>query len=332
MLQLYPGEQCSTVSRGHAQNVFPVAIAFLVITAVMGGIFAPILTRLIKGSRKVYILIQQLCVLFYSITMILQTSLFDESFAAYLSKFLDVYEVKFESDSNVNIQHTIVTNRLLESFLYLFKCEFFFMSFMHTFDVHVMICKPLTYSEFCEPHRMGKYLSAGTGLCILAAIDKIVLILPAAIVLSNKQQILQDYELFKDINFGTNVFSVIKNSILNIVFLVIITKMCLKTKIGLQQSSKMNQKNNNKTLHNRLMYYSFIPLILVLLNIVSEIPETIDIFNDDSCLSDNFLLRYDFRSCFSACIFLLNSMSYYLLFFLLFPKIKNILLCRNSDE
>ena len=98
----------------------------------------PLLARNLKGPRRIFTILQQICVVLYlSISMVSQLLFKENNDFDAVSKTLngEYYLSKF----------TLSIITLFQEFLYVY---YYFLSLMQSIDVHVMICDSFKYDSF----------------------------------------------------------------------------------------------------------------------------------------------------------------------------------------
>ena len=292
--------------------------------------FLPLLVKVLKGPRRIFIILQQLSILcFLAFSLI---SNWSNSDVSDMQKAMEqVSEFRNKSTTTAVIK-SVVFGKTVEFFQDFCYYEFYFLAWMHSWDMYEMICNPLKYADFCKKLHLIKVILSGTGVCALLACTNIVNMTIAIILLTFNDGLDQSVLKYNNITDGINIFDIIKTVILKVVYSVVITRLSLSSKSGLDQSSKMaSNQNDQKSIFKKFFYFSLMPIFINILFLIHEIPDaTFSVFNESTCGSH--LVRVDIRFCLTTSAVTIGLLSYLFSFLILFPKIRKTIIHCGTDN
>ena len=242
------------------KTIIPAFIATMCLCSLVALILIPITLRHLKGVRRVFIVMQQIFLIGHHIFLILPRLVYEKDIADELA---NIYHNA--SSWRDTLSHEVF--KACKDFMYF---QYYFMCMMHSIDMHMMICHPLTYSEFTSIKSMAKYFLCGTGVCLVLVADSFVMIFIELYLLKHWAYSTNVY-LLKKAMTGFATFKVIKMIALKTVYTIVILKMAMKTKAGLDESMNMNMNARKQSLHKRLFYFTLIPILLNFLFFAHEI-------------------------------------------------------------
>ena len=312
----------------------------VVATSIMLGIsglgsllYLPILLKSINGVRKVFLILQQICIVGFLLTKLLNHAIMNEANYDYV---LNV--VGARKNMNISIAEVMIRRLLAALFQSFFLHYQYFLSFMLSWDVYNMIQNPFFYAEFCEKRNILKYLAVGFGLSWLLVMENIIQITAASLVITDYKEFLYDGPQQEEYRQVTNVldkYRLVKFVITKLLYSAVIIVVAIKTKSALRESSEMTTDKNKERLYKRLFLFTLIPLGINFWNLFSEcldevwpLPEGIR--NDYE--NRSFYMRKDARTYISASTATIASFAYFVAFPLLFPKVKQSITCGQGEK
>ena len=196
-----------------------------------------------------------------------------------------------------------------------------------------MICDPLTYVEFGRKSCVLKYCLQGLFFCFLITCEKLGKVIALVILYRDPAQYYnprsEPVVTFANYHEGTRIFSIVKFILLKVGYAVAIVYMAIKTKAALRQSSSMTQDNSDQKqdLHRRLFYFTLIPLGN---NFFFFLPELLrEIFPESRLVSYNIIPK-PVETCLPASVVVVGSFAYFFGFPILFPKVREAMICQTT--
>ena len=313
--------KCSIDQNKHAKLVMKVTMIFLGISGLVGILFLPLLIKVLKGPRRMIVVLQQLSILCFLALVIIRLT---------ITENFDTVKAIQHATSKNGTKTAIMTTAMMENFVEFFQnfCyyEFYFLALMHSWDMYEMICNPLKYAEFCKMSQLIRVILSGTGICALLAFTHIVELIITFIIFTNYHFLDQIIQKTRDAIDGMKIFDIIKTTVIKIVYSVVITKISLTTKHRLDQSLKMNtiNENNPKWVYKKFFYFSLLPTFINALFLIHEIPNATFTLFSHTCTSH--LVRGDVRLCLTSSVVTMGILTYLLSFLILFPKIRKTII------
>ena len=295
-------------------------------------VYLPILLKSLNGGRRVYIVLQQICIIGFLLTNILNHAILNES-NYYYFKNLSGYKKTMD----VTLADIFVRRLLASLFQSFFLYGQYFLSFMQSWDVYNMIQNPLSYAEFCEKSNILKYLAAGLGVNLVLVLEKMAQIVAAQIIITDFKEFLYHGPQMVTYLKVTNIldkYRLTKFVMTKMIYSVVIVIIAIRTKAALKESSELTTDKNKKGLYKRLFLFTLIPLGINFWNLFSEcldeiwpLPEGLDAPD-----SSKVFIRKDIRTYISASTATIASFAYFVAFPLLFPKVKQSITCGLGKE
>ena len=302
--------------------------------SVLGSlIYLPILMKSLKGMRKVYIILQQICIIGFLLTQLLNHIIMNEADYLYAFRAVGIHADDREPITLAEIFWRRLLASLFQSF---FRYTQYFLSFMQSWDIYKMIHDPLSYASFCAKINVFKYLAIGLGICIVLVLEFLIEIIAVHVIITDpKEFILDGPQMVQFLSF-TNVldkYSLVKFIIIKVVYSGVIIVIATKTKAALQQSADFNSDAKKERLYKRLFIFTLIPLAINFWYLFPECLNVIWPLNEIiyDTHSRDFFARKDIRTYVSATIATFASFSYFVAFPLLFPKVKEAIMCRKQE-
>ena len=208
------------------------------------------------------------------------------------------------------------------------------MSFLHSFDFQVMVCHPLEYAEFRLAENLVVIVAKGMFVCLILATDQLVSLFVLLIPVT--EDVLDSLQTILDILYYIEIFAVVKMFVLKAIYSVTIFKIAYMTKAGLENSCQVSGINDKKrqAMLKSIYYFSLIPFFL---NILFVVHEALSINTNliqgpgEGVLSDR-MRQPDVQLTLTLVVFTIGSFSYYIGYWVLFPKLRNTLLCKSNDN
>ena len=223
---------------------------------------------------------------------------------------------------------------LFRFFQFTFYHLYYALSLMHSIDIHVMVCEPMKYAEFCQIQALMKHLGLGFAISLGASADHLVNFLIKLIRLNGDLSNTRHLMITFDIIRALDVFTAIKMIIMKTVYSMIVIRLALKTKASLNESESMTanqaegeRRQQRKTLHRRLFHFSLIPLFLNFLFLVYEIFDIGRPFvklerQAMDCVAPHLFSQFWVQMVITAVVFTVGSFSYVIGCLVLFPKVR----------
>ena len=295
-------------------------IVILAVSVLSGVCSIPLLGWHLKGPRKVYSILQQLCITLYLIFLVAaQTSINGKD-------SMHIWGKTMPRGSLLSFDFWI------ESFLYLGRwilyCEFYFLSLMQSVDVYVMICHSFEYEKFTKTSNIVKITFTGASLCCLGCVDDLVRTIVEYLYVRDIFD--HDYDYFsRRMRRGIWYFSIVKICAIKVAYAVIITKIGCAVKKKLAASNELVRNDERVSLYRSLTKFVYIPLITDIILLAHDIPYLTSTYllTFDVCDSIHFSLDKGFWQNISAIGFTIASFSHVLGYVFLFPKLANALAC-----
>ena len=132
----------------------------LCLCATCGISSIPLLGWHLKGPRRVFTILQQICVTLYLILLVIsQFSLHSEAKDA----FFDVLAPFMTPDKAALTRYLTTALNFGRKILYV---EYYFLSLLQSVDVHIMICHSFKYEGFSSPGKVLRVVVVGTLVCL----------------------------------------------------------------------------------------------------------------------------------------------------------------------
>ena len=306
-----------------------VAGTMLAVSSLGSLIYLPILMMSLNGMRKVYTVLQQICVVGFLLTHLLNHTLHSKADYTYALKLNGYGADRFDPISLAEYFWRRLLAQLFQSF---FLYTQYFLSFMQSLDVYQMICNPLFYAEFCSNNNVFKYLGVGLGISFALVLEDLIEVIAVCVVFTNPKELLapgSQYVRYNNIANVVRKYSLVKFIVAKVIYSGIIITLAAKTKAALNQSEEMKQDKKKSQLYKNLFIFTLIPLGI---NFWYLFPELLDEiwpltrpFNN--ARGRTFFLRKDTRAYIYATMTTIASFTYFVAFPLLFPKIKESIMC-----
>ena len=345
-----------------AQNFIVSNMVFAVLVTL---VFVPVLVKSLSGNRKVYIIAQQACVLIdFGLAIVIsvtktKTDTLNQIVRRHESNVFKLKEVMLmlsdifakseaEKDSmrqktddliNSSGGLTIQQLILLESFLVTVKSVFqnmyYFYSFMQSYDVYVMVCKPFDYAHFSESSAIMKYMLWGSAFCFLFACDSLVN-LAIEIVFTVEGTDLKgytyrglpvgglhyDYDSLR-VLFCLRIVGFVKLIILKLAYSVAVVRLACLTRKSLLESLQISKLN--RKLHQTLFYFTLIPLFL---SVMFSVHEVMILFNRLNwvLLGDHIVIGVQ------STVVAFGSLFHFFGYIIISPTIRKNIVCQSLNK
>ena len=293
--------------------------SLLVFSCLASVVFTPILFKIQTNLRKTLTVLQQICITLYLLALI-------------------IYNISFAS-SDVKYFHTtfwgqgvagsfgmkIIGQQVIQFFQSFFYYEFYFISIMNSFDIYMMTCHPLDYSEFKQWRKYVKYLVYGSLVCLCFSIDHLFYIVAAIALTFSKTRVMH----YVPVSDKLDKFSLVKMIILKIVYTCLNLKMIIATRKALKTSLQMTQKSDKQELHRRLVVFLIIPLCLSVVYVIPEVFDAVYPQPSHATVECSYPVRFEVRYCITAGVVTLGSLAYFVGYFILSQKVRQIIMCKR---
>ena len=294
------------------------SIVLLGLVILMALVFLPVLITYLKGMRRIFVVLQQVCIIIYLSLTIVHISHFIKPSA------LDLHKVFGGSAKHANPISLGIGRQLLDFFKFFFYFEYYFFSLMQTVDLYQMICQPFHYESFSTFRNIAKLAFVGSGICFLLAIEPLI----ETVVFFHAFGIsIEAIVELKDFFFNIRIYTVVKLICAKAVYALIAGKLAYDIRQKLNESSAMQSNKQRESAHENLFRFNLIPLFVNILLIGHDIPTLKFLFNEINDCSLNH--TEPILILISATSFTLTSFSYSIGYIVFFPKIRAAIQCRQ---
>ena len=332
------------------------SIALLSITSLVALIFIPVLMKALTGTRKLYIILQQICtsiqltMLLMSFTLISKNTvqdvldfdlngIKDEVLLSEATKtdsidivfFFRILHATLSDLSDPSEQWTGLSmpqlNILLKVatlFRYFANNMFYFLSLMQSLDIYVMVCKPMAYTDFVQKRNVMKNLFIGTVISFLLASEKIMDLL-FTLYYQYGGYHHDRFLLHKNMHFAIHLFILVAFIIAKIIYSLAVVRLAFFTRAGLLESSRMSKKKGN--LHKKLFLFTLIPMILCMLFTVHEV---LTLANEIKPIN-SVIFSEQVREGLSSFMLTVGSCAYYFIYLILFSQVRDVFMCKSKE-
>ena len=283
--------------------------------------------------RKVYIVSQQICIMGFLLTQLLNHLLLDEADFTYIYRMNGLYADHPKwGEATYGMGEFFWRHLLAPLFQSFFLNTQYFLSFMQSLDVYQMVCNPLLYAEFCTKSNVIKYLGVGVVVCFVLVLEDIIEMIASGVIITDPKELMKmGPQMIEYINFVDILakYRLVKFIVAKVIHSGVIIMLAAKTKAALNQSVEMTQDKKKSQLYKRLFIFTLIPLGInfwflfpELLNVIWPLSTPLN-----KAAYRTFFLRKDVRAYIHASMTAIASFTYFVAFPLLFPKIKESIMC-----
>ena len=326
------------------RGVMVTSIPLLTISLISGIFFLLVLLRSFQGIRKLFIVMQQICIIVFLSIQLFQSLTF-HSFSetdtnsdfTRVGKFLYSIAQKDHLDLAKDMSIGSIVKIIMEVVKNFAYYEYYFATMLHSVDLYVMICNPLNYDTFRETGNVMKIVAIGSAICFIANCERLAelfvhIIFPDIIA----DEIEQNYFFKQSLRQGIDIFNIVKYVLLKLIFSVAVAKMAVLTRTGLRQSAKMSNNKTKQSTHHRLFIFSLVPLFMSIFYTVSEVFLIIHpiLKTENNECTKHWFYREGIQFSISATLFMIGSFLFNGCFFLLFPKVRKTItgFCGRSNS
>ena len=317
------------LSENDAKRAVLAAGTMLGISGLGGLIYLPILMKSLNGMRRVYIVLQQICIVGFLLTQLLSHVFMNEAEYLYAMR---VHKMGAENDIPFSLADLFWRPLLASLFQSFFRFAQYFLSFMQSFDIYKMIHDPLSYAEFCSKINILMYLGAGLGICLALVMEYFIEIIVVCMIITDPEEFMFKGPQWVQFSSITNIlrrYSLVKFIATKVIYSGVIIGMAARTKTALRQSTEINADKKKSRLYKRLFIFTLIPLGM---NFWNLFPECLDELwpisrSIDNTYDRSFFLRKDTRTYIDAITATVATFTYFVAFPLLFPKVKESIMC-----
>ena len=302
------------------------------ISALVGLYFLPLLIAHLDRQRRVYLVIQQICITLY---MILEGAPF--LFFSEVTLGSLIHLNSYIKSSNYHrkdvIDYHIYTllPEILRLFGDFFYSIYYLFSILHTYDVMMMVCQPLNYADFSKWKNITRRILMGSFCCLLLAFDNFVIILTRIWYSYFKANHTPEYFFWQnDILMGSHIFRFVKILVIKLGYAWTNTTLFFSVRKCLNESAQLSKSYRAKSQKN-LLYFIRIPFLINIIFLGHDVPGKVDAIlhhyyagTEHRC-STNFL-RKDIMFGLSTVALTMGSFTYYVGYVLFFPKIRKAFL------
>ena len=308
------------------------AITVLCLTIVLGIIFLPVLMMCLKGVKRIILGLQQITLLIF-FTIFVVRYFHNTSFIEHYEKMQNQF-----SEFSWLILRDRMKKRVtffLENVLVYYGM--YFLPFLQSFDVYMMICKPLNYAGFWNKKRISIYLLIGFIACAFFFVEDVVKFGmdiyahvcgfdPVALIM---QRMTYYYRI--------SIYSAVKTCFAKLLYAFGIGRMSFLVRNSLNESLRMTDDNRRgrAALFKRLHCFCLIPQIVNTLNILPEtlfLIAKVEEHKRKGCASEKFFDKTETIVLVRLIFFSFGSFAYYFGFLFAFPKVRKIFLCKNTAK
>ena len=279
----------------------------------------PLLAWNLKGPRRIFTILQQICVVLYmSIFMVFQLWIKENTSFEALSKIINSEYYFFQLSK--------ITLALFQEFLYI---NHYFLSLMQSIDVHVMICNSFKYESFSSGKNVVKMVVIGACVSFVLSGDKVA----NAIFCTYQLAYTYEFSVYPKFFRGSGWFSFVKIGIIKILYTIAVVKIGHSVKTKLQTSLQLTNRNDRAQVYQSLGIFVYIPLIVNLILIGHDVPLYIlpRFYEANNCKQENLLDDEMAINNLSAGFFSLASFLHIFGYLILFPKLRNAFACKSGE-
>ena len=322
-----------------AERAIMAAGTLLGISGLGGIIYLPILLKSLNGMRRLYIVLQQICIIGFLMTQLLTHVLMQEPEYIY-----NMETVGFDTGRNADISLLGVLTRKKVSSLFLsfFHYGQYALSLLQSVDIYQMIHDPIKYADFCSKCNVLKLLLIGLCGCFLMVLEDVIVIIVGHMMITDPKEFVFDGPQMAQFHSFTEVLkicSLVKFTLIKFIYSVVIIIIATRTKKALNESARLIANNNKSSLYQGLFVFTLVPLGLNFWYSFSECLDEILPLSDlvqtrklHSYTVSVTLLRKDVRMYISACTATVGSFAYFIAFPILFPKVRESILCGKNPQ
>ena len=238
----------------------------LAITSVFGMNFIPILTRRLKGARRLYMVSQHACISLQFAIVLHENTISVKITAKDLSDYLGK-----PFPGAVSVSWTGLTSKQIPiARLYLLCIRnfidymFYFLTLMQTIDVYILVCFPFNYANFEKKANKAKWLLGGTLICLLLQGDQLFLASYRVyqFLEGNVKMLhhMHSEEVMTPIMNNVFIIHTVKFVVIKITYFTVVTRLAFSTRAGLRESARLSERPDN--LPQRIFYFALIPLFI----------------------------------------------------------------------
>ena len=218
-----------------------------------GFIMIPRIVTHVKGFKLMTIILQQLCLGFHLVLIVLYHSL---ATASIYSFFDDVKEKR-----NFNLDFSQIGHTISSFFYQYFHAHYYFFSLLQSLDAYTMVCKPMDYKEFTDRTHLCGLLFKGSFACLLYSSPHLILLLfPAYMSLDNSDASL--FIMRMNIKWWMNVFHVFKLFLCKLFYIMVVFYMAKMIKTKFKESDELVNNQRSNAVHKRIFRFALIPVFL----------------------------------------------------------------------
>ena len=320
----------------------------LCLCATCGISSIPLLGWHLKGPRRVFTILQQICVTLYLILLVIsQFSLHSEAKDA----FFDVLAPFMTPDKAALTRYLTTALNFGRKILYV---EYYFLSLLQSVDVHIMICHSFKYEGFSSPGKVLRVVVVGTLVCLALCGDALAEVFFEVYYQTTvKMSTFQLHHLWR-LERGSRAFMLAKVCLIKIVHAIAVFKIGRSVAKKLQGSLDLTKREERSKVYQSLGNFVYIPFLVNLILVGHDVPQFVLIFVQTGrfgCKKGEFqtgdgLLNkcqdsqvankwYDDEGLLlniSGGFFTLASFSHILGYILLFPKLRKAFSCKRQEQ
>ena len=324
--------ECSEKAEKESPRLRIMSIVMLSLSALVGLIFIPILLLRIKGTRRVFVVMQQITAIAYLISLLLPQYRNEVSLNFIEGADYRNFHKLFEEGGFFSKLAMVYLLRFLQYFVYY---AYYLASMMQTVDIYMMVCHPFLYGEFSSLQRIATGLLKGLAVCLSIASPDLMITFAMIIFHLAGFDIIN--RQFLRVQHGIEIFKVVVMFVAKILYSGAIIRMGYFIRKGFKESLSMGESvcKRKCELYKRLFHFCLIPQFLNVLFLVPEIFVAVRRIakpSDSGCSESDVFDRGDVVMGLNVCVFTFGTVLYYLGFVILFPAVRKAFACQSAND
>ena len=320
---------CQTRGSDHRNTLFVLTISLLGMCAIRGCMFLPILIKFVNGTRKLFVVLQELSIIIFFLILVLKYGITTSA-----HKY-DVKKFSYKDDFHNPLTSYYINVHLISLFQSVFYYKYYLLSLMQSFDIFQMVHHPLDYSEFCTIKNIAKYILLGIVACIVLSSGHICHI-GLYLFYRYKPLIISNNKVPKNED-NIEMFSMIIFVVFKVSYPCLVGTLAYKVKRSLTESEGMAETNEAKRrVHRRLFWFTTIPIFMNFFFLLPEILSLLAPMHRSSYKKlaidcNSFIRRKEVQVSINAVMVMIGSFSYFVGYVLLIKKIRAFIFCKKDN-
>ena len=302
-----------------------ISISLLSMNVLVGIFFLPILMKYMSGVKRLYVAAQHICIICYLLCLLVETLSSGSTFS--------FYKVFGEQNftSKIFTSRMFAFGYLLRFISQIFYINYYYISILNAYDIYVMTCQPFDYAMCAKKTKLAKRLTFGFFVSIFANSNSLFDICYQLYSFQNKsRQLINIFSAEKQFILGSNLFNLLNVVLIKATSAIGNLRIYVLIKRSLKESMQMSSKQNQEKLHQNVCQFILVPFFLNLLFLGHDIPThqhtLLPMVERCSKTKRDIVLK---GVSTSIDIFTLGSLTNYICYIIFFPKIRQLIACRN---